>query len=152
MKRTFGKGDDTVITNKKNAFRYPKDPEAVFPQHPDPVFIDRRTKAIPPEMLIKDKSMKKKNLKKKLHKEGLEKAFKEIHDRVEGTERDNDIIDLNNIDMDEELDKLTLGDKKRNTRKKVNSGMDLDLEESAPKARRSRRNTKKGKSYYIMNN
>jgi hypothetical protein len=154
MKRTFGKGDDAIVTNKKNAFRYPKDPSASFPQHKDPVFVDRRTRAIPAEMLIKEKGIKNKNLKKKLHQEGLEQAFKDAYDKVEGTEREGQVIDINNMDMDYELEKLNLGEKKKKADKKAkakSSGMDLDVEENKPTARRSGRKTKKRKSHYIIN-
>jgi hypothetical protein len=150
MKRTFGKGDDTVVTNKKNAFRYPKDPESVFPQYKDPVFIDRRTRAIPAEMLIKEKGIKNKNLKKKLHREGLEQAFKDVHDKVEGNLRKDQVIDLDNLEMDFELEKLSLGEQKKQQKtKKPNIDMDLEVEENKP--RRTARRGKKSKSYYIIN-
>jgi hypothetical protein len=156
MKRTFGTGDDSIVTNKKNAFRYPKDPEAIFPQHPDPVFIDRRTAAIPAELLIQEKGIKKKNLKKQMLKENRDRTFKQLKDKVDGNEREGEIIDINNIDMDYELEKLTL-DNEKNKNKKAKKqtkkmDMDLDVEESKPKnTRRTNRKNKKSKSYYLIN-
>ncbi len=61
LKRTMGQGDDSLITRKKNAFRYPNDPNAVFPQEEKPVYIDRRSMSLPVEYFIKDVYEKKKN-------------------------------------------------------------------------------------------
>ena len=142
FKRTFGKGDDSVITNKKNAFRYPTDPEAVIPQHPDPVFVDRRAKAQPVEFLMRDK--KTKQNKKKAHLELLEENYKFAEDKVEGKLREDMVIDINNFDMDMDFDKLNVGENKG---KKKNHVMDIDNDK--PITRKHKK--KKSKSHYIIN-
>ena len=97
--------------------------------------------------------------------------MKEARDRVDGTTREDEIIDLNNmvkldeygnIDMDDELNmnKFSLEegkklDKKKHHKKYENDGMDLDDEVSNKKGknvvRKNKRKNKKTKSYYIVN-
>lgn len=170
MKRTFGKGDDLIITNKKNAFRYPKDPEAIFPQQADPTFVDRRTCAIPREFLVKERGMKNKKLKKLVALENLNSALKDIDNKYDGKPseaRENEVIDLNkmvkldefgNIDVSDELnmEKFDLLDKKsRKKKEKKNKDkmMEVDVEDGAVKSSVTRRSkkTKKKKSFYIVN-
>ena len=54
MKRSAGHGDDSLITRKKNSFRFPNDPDAEYPQAPKPVYIDRRSMNLPVEYLKKE--------------------------------------------------------------------------------------------------
>jgi hypothetical protein len=143
MKRTYGMGDDSVVTNKKNAFRFPKDPEAVFPQQADPVFIDRRVKAQPVEFLLREKQTKQK--KKKAHLEALEESMKFAEDKVEGKLREDMVLDINNIDMEMDFDNLNLD---KNKRKKKRAGMDVDDEGQINKRHKKK---KKSKSHYIIN-
>lgn len=166
LKRTFGTGDDSVVTNKKNAFRYPKDPESVFPKAPEPVYIDRRALALPREYLIKEKGMKNKNIKKQNKIENLNKAMKEAEDKVEGRVRENEVIDLNkmvnldeygNLDIDQELnmDNMTLDDGKNKKNKKKNRmeivDEDINFTSKNKKAGNKKRKTRNSKSHYIVN-
>jgi hypothetical protein len=141
MKRTYGMGDDSYVTNKKNAFRYPKDPEAVIPQQAEPVFIDRRVKAQPIELLLREKQTKQKL--KKDHKEALEESMKFAEDKVHGRLREDMVLDINNIDMEMDFDDLNL-DKK----KKKKAGMEIDEEKQINKRHKKKR---KSKSHYIIN-
>jgi hypothetical protein len=154
FKRTFGMGDDSVVTNKKNAFRFPKDLNALYPQVKDPVYIDRRTSAVPREYLIKEKGTKMKNLKKQNKLKELNEEMK----RVEGSKED-EVIDLNKMinvedidvdnDLDYEMEKFSLGDNKKKRKNKKNM-MDVEVN-SQSKPNRNRRKNKKNKSYYIVN-
>jgi hypothetical protein len=159
LKRTFGSGDDSVVERKKNAFRYPKDPSAEFPQAPAPVYIERRSKNLPREFLVKERGMKVKNQKKKARIETLSSAIQEAEDRVEGRERENDIIELDkiddNVDIDMHMDKLNVGEKKKNKPRKSHEGMEVEADENRKNKRTSykkSRKNKKNKSYLIMNN
>ena len=58
MKRTFGTGDDEYLKRKANAFRYPKNPEAIIPQADKPRYIEKRAAHVNPELRIKLKGMK----------------------------------------------------------------------------------------------
>jgi hypothetical protein len=129
MKRVYGSGDDSIITRKKNAFLYPNDPEAEFPQAPPPEYIERRARYLPYEYLLKNKGIKAKNLYKK-EKEANLKKLMEI---AEGKLHENEAIDIedmgglvdnvDNLDLDEE-------DKGNELTKKVKKikeiGMDID--------------------------
>jgi hypothetical protein len=167
MKRTFGAGDDDYITRKKNAFRFPKDKDSVFPQADAPVYIDKRTAAANTEYLIKDKGTKNKNLRKQAHDQNLSNALKSASDRAAGKVREDQIIDLNqlvkvdeygNIDMDNEIEqmeeKFTINENKK-TRKQKETGMDIDEVMGKPisirSARRRAISGKKSKSYKIIN-
>lgn len=165
LKRTFGKGDDSVITRKKNAFRFPKDPEAEFPQAEKPVYIDRRAQSANVQYLIRDSGMKKKNQLKKLHEETLSQSLKDAERRALGMEREDDVIEMNDIEnADEDIDvdnidmnKFSLNETnkgKSKSKKKKEMGMDIDQEESGRRSnmnRRNKRKNKKSKSYYIVN-
>jgi hypothetical protein len=167
FKRTFGSGDDSVITNKKNAFRYPNNPDAIIPQAEPPVHIDKRSKAVKKEFLIQDKGVKNKNLKKKANEDALSTALQRVRDKVAGTLRENDVIDLNdmikldeygNIDVDNiDMDKSSLNtvEKKKKIPKKNNiDHMDMDdnSERKAPlRTQRKNNKKKKNKSYYLVN-
>ena len=81
LKRTYGIGDESIITRKKNAFRYPNDPNSEFPKEKKPVYIDRRAASLPIEFRIKNYGEKKKNRIKKEMEELLKmklKLLKEI--------------------------------------------------------------------------
>ena len=60
LKRTYGTGDESIITRKKNAFRYPNDPNSEFPQEKRPVYLDRRAASLPIQYRIKNYGEKKK--------------------------------------------------------------------------------------------
>jgi hypothetical protein len=143
MKRTYGMGDDSVVTNKRNAFRYPKDPEAVFPQQVDPKFIDRRVSAQPVEFLLKVKQTKQK--KKKDNLQAIQDSMKFAVDKVEGNLREDVVIDINNIDMETDFDNLNI---EKNKKRNKEVGMDIDGERQINKRHRKQR---KSKSHYIIN-
>jgi hypothetical protein len=165
FKRTFGKGDDSVITMKKNGFRFPKDPEAEIPQAKAPIFIDRRTSAAPREYLMKEMGTKKKNILKKQVAEDLQEKLRDAEDRALGRVRENEVIDLNdfvkydeygNIDMD--MDRLEVNEKKKTKNvKKKNNFEDMDLDDTGINRRgnsntqRRNKKKKKSKSFYLVN-
>lgn len=170
MKRTFASGDDDYITRKKNAYRFPKEKDAVFPQADLPVYIDKRTSAAKVEYLIRDKGTKTKNLKKQVHESNLKNAIQTASDRAEGKYREGEIIDLNklvkldeygNIDMDNEIEqmekKFVIDDSKKIKRsnKRNETGMDIDeimgRQKTVGSSRRNAMKGKKSKSYKIMN-
>ena len=104
LKRTEGQGDDSVITRKKNSFRYPNDPDAVYPQAEKPVFIDRRRMNMPVEYLKRDIYEKKKN---KYARERDEKLKNELL-RIEGKlneDKNIEIKDMEDMDMNMDEDK-----------------------------------------------
>ena len=163
MKRTFANGDDAYITRKKNAYRFPKDKEAIIPQAEEPVYIDKRTSKANINFLVREKGTKDKNLKKQAHLEAISKAFK-------GNDRETEIIDLNslvqldeygNIDMDKEAndleEKFNINEDKKSYKFKNNKqGMDIDdvFDKNRKSVNSSRRRTQKGrksKSYKIIN-
>jgi hypothetical protein len=160
LKRTFGMGDDSVIKMKKNAFRYPNQPDAEIPQAKQPIFVDRRSKSAPTEYLVKEKGMKHKNILKQENAERLESELKKVQEKVEGNIREGEVIDLNkmvdvdeygNIQMDAELD----FNKEKKAKKTKNSQMDVDHFEISEE-RNTRRNLKnkkkkKTKSHFIVN-
>ena len=156
FKRTFGTGDDSIMKLKKNAFRYPNDPEAVIPQAITPKFIDKRTSAAPTEFLIKEnEGMKKKNLIKKENKKNLDKLLREAQMRAEGKEREDDIIELEMLQEDEvdtmNFDKANISEKKKKFKE---SGMEIDVvDNSRNRNLKRKRNShkKKSKSHYIVN-
>jgi len=149
MKRTFGKGDDSQITRKKNAFRYPNNQDAVIPQAEQPVFIDKRAKYAKTTYLAKDYGMKKKNVIKKNTIETRNLALIEAKARGEGKERENDIIDtdhLNDLDIDNlDMENITLNENKKGKNKNIG----MDIEYSARKINKKRK--KKNKSHFIVN-
>jgi hypothetical protein len=168
MKRTYGTGDDDYITQSKNAFRFPKDPNAVIPQAKAPVFVDKRSRYATRDILVKKKGVKNKNVLKQKHIEELDKAMKEAELRASGNERDNQVIDLNkivtldkygNIDVDKELDDIEMENfslsenKKKNKNKKIKEGMFID-EDNNVRSKTGRTRKKRGKhskSHYIIN-
>ena len=167
FKRTFGKGDDSVITMKKNGFRFPNNPEAEIPQAKAPIFIDRRTSAAPRHYLMKEMGAKKKNIIKKQVADDLQEKLRDAEDRALGKVRENEVIDLNdfvkydeygNIDMDMDRLEVTPSEqKKTKISKKKNNFEDMDLDDAGINRRQSKSNTqrrnkkKKSKSYYLVN-
>ena len=125
LKRTFGSGDDSLITRKKNAFRYPNDPNAVFPQEEKAEYIDRRRMNLPVEYMKKDIYEKKKN---KYIRERDEKLKNELL-RVEGKlneDKNIELKDMEDIAMDDDSE-----DKNNNNKinkKEKGSGMIIDEE------------------------
>ena len=140
LKRTAGHGDDSLITRKKNSFRFPNDPDAEYPQAPKPVFIDRRAMNLPVEYLKKEIYEKKKN---KYLRERDEKLKNELL-RVEGKlneDKNIDINDMEEIAMDEEEEENQNNNNNINKKEK-DSGMVLD-EITNPNIRRQRKKIKR---------
>ena len=124
LKRTFGSGDDSLITRKKNAFRYPNDPNASFPQEEKPEYIDRRRMNLPVEYLKKDIYEKKKN---KYIRERDEKLKNELL-RVEGKlneDKNIELKDMEDIAMDDDSEDKNNNNNKINKKEK-GSGMVID--------------------------
>ena len=125
MKRTLGQGDDSLITRKKNAFRYPNDPNAIFPQEEKPTYIDRRRASLPVEYLKKDIYEKQKN---KYARERDEKLKNELL-KIDGKFNENkniELEDMEDIEMDEdEIEKKEIKGKIEYNKEKGN-GMVLE--------------------------
>ena len=141
LKRTAGHGDDSLITRKKNSFRFPNDPEAEYPQAPKPVYIDRRSMNLPVDYLKKEIYEKKKN---KYQRERDEKLKNELL-RVEGKlneDKNIDINDMEEIPMDED-DEEKEGNKNNIIKKEKESGMNID-DITNPNAKRRIRKAKRG--------
>lgn len=164
MKRTFGKGDDSLIIRKKNAFRYPKDPASEFPQAEKIVHIDKRAASARTDYLVKEMGSKKKNILKQKHQEGLELALKQAEARAEGREREDEVIDMNklvqmdedgNINVDQlDMDKFSINDKSKKGKKNKSSSGGMEVEEERRGGSERRNKKKKGrksKSYFIVN-
>ena len=148
LKRTLGQGDDSLITRKKNAFRYPNDPSAVFPQEEKPVYIDRRSMNLPVEYLKKDIYEKKKN---KYARERDEKLKNELL-RIDGKLNEDKNIELKDMEMDDEQEENK--NKKVNYNREKDNGMILDDDYNVKrKKKRIQRGgyKHKRKSKYIMN-
>ena len=148
LKRTMGQGDDSLITRKKNAFRYPNDPSAVFPQEEKPVYIDRRSMNLPVEYLKKDIYEKKKN---KYARERDEKLKNELL-RIDGKLNEDKNIELKDMEMDDEQEENK--NKKVNYNREKDNGMILDDDYNVKrKKKRIQRGgyKHKRKSKYIMN-
>ena len=141
LKRTAGHGDDSLITRKKNSFRFPNDPEAEYPQAPKPVYIDRRSMNLPVDYLKKEIYEKKKN---KYQRERDEKLKNELL-RVEGKlneDKNIDINDMEEIAMDED-DEENETNKNNKVKKEKEIGMNID-DITNPNARRIRKKHKRG--------
>ena len=160
FKRTFGKGDDSMITRKKNAFRYPNDKEAIIPQQAKPVFIERRTGHISSEYFARTYGIKKKNLRKQQIEDKLAAEIKKAYAKADGLENEGRVIDMNqfnlegDMDIEDQMNNLAFQEKGKNKKqKKTKMAMDLD-EDLTTKHRhvKSKRNKKAHtKSYYMMN-
>ena len=145
LKRTAGIGDDSLITRKKNSFRYPNDPEAEYPQAPKPVYIDRRSMNLPVDYLKKEIYEKKKN---KYQRERDAKLKNELL-KVEGKLNEGKNIDIN--DMEEigmEEDEEDEKEKNKNNNNKINknekeSGMNID-DITNPNVKRRIKKAKRG--------
>ncbi len=152
MKRTFGRGDDSVTQRKKSAFRFPKDESAAFPQAEEPVYIDKRNKNANTDYLIKSHGIKKKNLIQKELIETRNVVMKEAEARGLGLEREDEVIgldDMNNIDT--QMDNFAI-EKKKKKKEKV-TGMDIDVGEgkSVRTIKNKGKKKKKSKSHYLVN-
>ena len=142
LKRTAGQGDDSLITRKKNSFRYPNDPDAEYPQAPKPVYIDRRSMNLPVEYLKKEIYEKKKN---KYQREKDERLKKEIL-RIDGKLNEDKNIDINDMeDIDIDGEDENEGNKKNNkiNKKEKDSGMDID-DITNPNVKRRIKKAKRG--------
>ena len=154
LKRTAGQGDDSLITRKKNSFRYPNDPEAEYPQAPKPVYIDRRSMNLPVEYLKKEIYEKKKNKYQRERDEKLKNKLLRIEGKL-NEDKNIDIDDMEEDDMslDEENKNSNKGNKKQ---KEKDSGMYID-DITNPNIKRHNKKIKRGgyrhrrKSKNIMN-
>jgi len=148
---------------KKNAFRYPNDPAAIIPQAKQPIFIDRRSKSVPTQYLVKEKGMKYKNILKLENSNRLEAEFKKVHDRVEGNVREGEVIDLNklvdvdefgNIKIDEEIEMDEVNPTEK-IKKNKSKGMDIDhldmTGDNNIKKTMKNKKKRKNKSHFIVN-
>ena len=99
LKRTAGNGDDSLITRKKNSFRYPNDPDAEYPQAPKPVYIDRRSMNLPVDYLKKDIYEKKKNKYQRERDEKLKNQLLKIEGKL-NEDKNRDINDMEEIEME----------------------------------------------------
>ena len=153
---------EECITNKKNAFRYPKDPTAVFPQKKNPLFLDVRTSALPLNIIMNEKGVKAKTRK---HNELMQavsneiNAKKEIDIDEEINARENEVIDLNKIaNIDTEIEKLdfeNMGlEEGRSRRKKKHVTSEVEMTDKnitfTQKEKHKKRAQKKSKSRYIV--
>jgi hypothetical protein len=146
---------------KKNAFRFPNNPDAEIPQAKAPVFIERRSHAIPTEFLIKEKGIKHKNLLKQQHSEKLESELKKVQDKVEGNLREGEVIDLNEmVDTDEYgninmIEDINMDSRNPKQRKNKSKQMDVDhfdmTGESNARKKMKNKKKKKTKSHFIVN-
>ena len=177
MKRTYGQGDDDYISRKKNAFRFPKDPQAEFPKHDAPVYIDKRSGYV--AINLRQRAFGNSKVSKveaERQKVELEDALINADKKFYANEKGH--IDLSkmqvydNMDIDNELNEINKINKKNKKVKKdkiINNdddideafGMDIDenvdassniKKEKSVKTVRSK-NKKTGKtkkSYYIV--
>lgn len=147
---------------KKSAFRYPKDPEAAFPKHPEPIYIDKRSRACNATFLERERGMRDHNIKRHAHNEALKSAYKGINpnDNVDINIEDNEnnVIDLNKINGDKMDLSEDVSVKKAKKVKKAkiandDGGMEIDVDgnKSVRKLFRKVPKQKKKKSYYIVN-
>lgn len=137
LKRTQGHGDDSLITRKKNSFRYPKDPNAEFPQEKKPEYLDRRSMNLPVEYLKKDIYEKKKN---KYYRERDEKLKKELL-KIEGKlneDKNIEIEDMEDIDMDNDEQKEDYYNKnEKETGMLIDDLTNVDIKRCIKKIRRN---------------
>jgi len=166
-KRTEGRGDEEYITRKKNAFRYPKDSTAIFPQQKEEKHIDKRQTAAPSEILIQAKGIKTKKLKKQQHLEALAKGMA----AAAGNHNEGGVLDMNklanldefgNINFEQEIDNMkdmaiddNVEKRLKRREKEKSKGMDIEFDTSLRRNKkdlnyRQRRNKKK-KSSFIIN-
>jgi hypothetical protein len=168
MARTYGNGDDGIysfylecIKVRKNAFRYPKDPEAVFHQKKDPVFLDVRTSALPLHIMTNQKGVKPKTRKQKELMEAVNNeinAKKEVNMEEEMKGREDEVIDLNRIvNIDNEIEKLDFDtmdlEEGKPRKKKKNAKVEMEMNTNndfIKKERQKKKAQKKSKSRYIV--
>ena len=128
LKRTAGIGDDSLITRKKNSFRYPNDPEAEYPQAPKPVYIDRRSMNLPVDYLKKDIYEKKKNKYQRERDEKLKNKLLKVEGKL-NEDKNIDINDMEEIGMEEDEEYDNEKNKKINNKIYKNekgNGMNID--------------------------
>ena len=116
LKRTYGTGDESIITRKKNAFRYPNDPNSEFPQEKRP--------ALPIQYRIKNYGEKKKNRVKREMEELLRKEI----EKANGNFNDGKIIDIDDMgELVKDVENMDIEGKNKNKKyKEKDIGMDLD--------------------------
>jgi hypothetical protein len=145
------------VTNKKNAFRFPKDPSAVFPQAEQPVFIDKRASYVKREYLEKEQGMKHKNRKKKALGEIITKSMKLAESGTEGLE--SDVINIGRLGaLDEELNNFKMENFKISQVEDDNDDGDIEMNDGDKKSmtvgkkkKIQKREKRKVKSHYIVN-
>lgn len=129
MKRTYGTGDDDYMARKKNAFRYPKDKDAVFPKAAKPEFVEKRNAYINPTLFIKNKGQKHSKLEQiRLQdeiNEALQKAEEEYYseknkvkiDKFDMSKLDNELSNFKNSGMVEDIEMSNKQSTVRNKKK-----------------------------------
>ncbi len=107
---------------------------------------------LPSQYLIKEKGKKHKNMIKEQQEEKLNLALKQVHDLVEGNFRQDDIIDIDDMNLDIDINANEKKDKKKSKNQKSNM-MDVDhfeIEEGTSKVRRNKKK-RKSRSHFIVN-
>lgn len=147
LKRTFGSGDDSYITRKKNAFLFPKDPEAIFPQADKPLYIEKRAAYLPMHLRTKKKGIKAYKLEEQRQKQEIQDAINKAEEEFEKNTnkhkatRDMNIdlsSSLNNLtSLDKELERLNVSEKSKENKSKKTTNRD--------------KKKKKSKMHYIAN-
>lgn len=145
------------MTNKRNAFRFPNDPSAVFPQRADPVFLDVRTSALPANLLVKVRGTKPhKHKKAELIQNVTNEIAQEEQNKKTGEDVNLDgpeVIDMNQIYSDkdfgiiEEDDEMAVDDGGRRKKRRPVVNKDINIAEQTKKKTKK----KKNKSQYIVN-
>ena len=67
---------------KKNAFRFPKDPESIFPQADKPQYIEKRAAHVDPSLRTKLKGMKIWKAENLRRQQEVENALKNAEEKV----------------------------------------------------------------------
>ena len=140
MKRTFGTGDDDYITRKKNAFRYPNDPQAIFPKQEAPQYIEKRAAYVPYHLRQnKLKGIKAHKIEENRQKQEIEEALKQAEERFykkENNLTNNEDVKINlsqgkNINnlLDKELlqlESMNIDEESKSKKKQKMERMTLD--------------------------
>ena len=128
LKRTAGHGDDSLITRKKNSFRFPNDPDAEYPQAPKPVYIDRRSMNLPVDYLKREIYEKKKNKYQREKDERLKNELLKVEGKL-NEDKNIDINDMEDINMNEDNEEDEKEDNKSVNKiytKEKGNGMNID--------------------------
>ena len=153
--RIKGEGDDSLISRKKSAFRYPNDPEAEYPQEKRPEYIDRRAMSVKSDYLVKMGNQRPKKQYMKERDErlrlGMLKAEGKLNEGkiIEVEDMDGLIEDINEMEVDEEKIFERKNARKNKGESRFNSVKDdaMDLEEFVGQRNRRKNKKKQSRSY-----